>query len=113
VDQGHFSAGTRHGLPVRKHSEIVISIRTARQIRGGKRQNRRKDKADDRQAARKAPPKAPGQGNSGAGRKEAGGKTRNQKAASKQVLGRRNQKEAAKTGEETATFAVSNWVSGY
>ena len=44
---------------------------------------------------------------------EAGGKTKNQMAASKQVLGRRRQKEAAKAGKETAAFAVSNWVAGY
>jgi hypothetical protein len=34
-------------------------------------------------------------------------------AASKQVLGRRRQKEAAKAAKETAAFAISNWVSGY
>ena len=53
------------------------------------------------------------QDKSEASRTDAGGKARNQIAASKQVLGRRRQQEAAKAGKETAAFAVSNWVSGY
>jgi hypothetical protein len=85
----------------------------ARQITGGKAAPNRLDALRNRAGHQLAGNSEAKQDKSAASRTDAGGKARNQIAASKQVLGRRRQQEAAKAGKETAAFAVSNWVSGY